>query len=70
MKAYYCIDHDNHYPVGAASVVVAEDANHAIELLDAALVKDGLKPYDQHEYTLVEIEMSTPHAVILVNGDY
>lgn len=70
MRVYFCTDHDSHYPVGCASVVIAVSESHARELLDKALIEDGLKPSSEDAYILVEIELDKPHAIILVNGDY
>lgn len=69
MKVFVTTNHDVHYPVGAASVVLARSEREAKTLLDAALVARGLKPSDEHPYTLEELDDS-PQAQILVNGDY
>lgn len=70
MRLFTCTDHDLHYPVGCASIVIADNEAHAIELLDAALIGKGLKPFSQEPYTLIEIDLSKPQAVILRDGDY
>lgn len=62
-----CVDHDGHYPVGVASVVVAATESDARALLDAALKTEGLVPDD---YTLERISADEPCAYVLNNGDY
>lgn len=70
LRVYVCTDHDGHWPVGVASVVVAADEAQARDLLDAALSKDGLNPHDREPYTLDAIDLEQPSAHILNNGDY
>jgi hypothetical protein len=70
MRVWVVKDHNSHYPVGAASVIVAENEKQAYNLLDAALIADGLKPHIKDPYTLIELSLDTPQAMILVNGDY
>lgn len=67
---YVCTDHDGHYPVGVASVIVAWNEAEARKLLDASLVEHGLKPYDKHPYTLTAIALDVSYAGVLCNGDY
>lgn len=68
MKLYTCTDHDCHYNVGVASIVVAEDAQSAIRLLNDELEKQGLDP--TIVYSFLEIDMEKPQAIILQNGGY
>jgi hypothetical protein len=70
MKLFTCIDHDHVYPVGVASIVVAESEAQARVLLDAALVDRRLEPHANKPYTLVETTLDTPAAYILRDGDY
>lgn len=67
MRLFVCTDHASHYPVGCASVVVAEDEASARELLDAALREHRLEPDD---YTLGEVATDTPTALVLNDGNY
>lgn len=67
MKAWTCTDHDYFWPVGVASVIVAETEEEARELLDAALLKRGLKTTP---YTLEELDLTKPSAQILQDGNY
>ena len=62
-------DHNGHWPVGVASVVLAKDKRQGKKLLDAALVEAGLLPFKLCKYTLTKIPM-IPHAKILNDGDY
>lgn len=70
LKVFTANDHDGHWPVGACSVVVATDEPEARRLLDTALIADGLKPCEEVKYTLRELDLTTPAAVILDNGEY
>ena len=67
MKVYTCIDHNTHYPVGGASIVIAEDKKRAKQLLNKELKEHGLEPND---YSLQEIDISIAHAIVLNDGDY
>lgn len=67
MKVFICTDHDGHWPVGCASIVVAKDKEQATMLLRAALVGDGLSP---DNFTLQEVPTDTLFVKILHNGDY
>jgi len=69
-KTYVCTDHDSHYPVGCASIVVARDTRHAIRLLDKELKKHGLMPYVECPYTFDEIGQEDGCATVLLSGDY
>ena len=69
MRIFTCTNHDGHYPVGVASVVIAETEDKAYEQLDKALIEAGLKPYDKEEYQINEVEMK-PQAIILNDGNY
>lgn len=70
MKIYVCTDHDGHWPVGVASVIVAEDEAQAQALLDAALIEHGLRTSEKYPYTFQELDVSAPHAQVLLDGDY
>ncbi len=68
MKVWTCTDHDGHWPVGVASVVVADTEDQARELLKAEIKEHGL---DHHKpFTLRRINTSRPKAFVLQNGDY
>lgn len=69
-KLYICTDHDSHWPVGVASLVIAHDVDEARTLLDAALREHGLKPFTDEPYTLQETYFQHPGAVVLRDGDY
>ncbi len=70
MKVYICTNHDSHYPVGCASVVVAKDKKQARKLLDETLHEDGLKTSKDYDYILTELPTDEARAVILNNGEY
>ena len=67
MNVYTCTDHDGHWPVGVASVVVANDVVEATNLLAHALADVGL---DLKAFTLTVLDLTHPHAVILNDGSY
>lgn len=67
MKLWTCIDHESVW-VGGASIVIANDETQARELFDIALRKVNLHPEDG--YTLVSVDLNTPQAIILRDGDY
>ncbi len=69
LKLFTCTDHDSHC-IGVASIVLAESEQQARELLDAALIEQGLKPYELEAYTLTEVDQTTAQAMVLRNGDY
>lgn len=68
MKLYTCTRFKWHYPTGTAAVIVARDQAHATELLNAALVEEGLLPVQAKE--LDYVPGSKAQAIILNNGDY
>ena len=67
MKLFTCVDHDSHYPVGVASVVIAEDKEKAYYLLAVELTENGLLP---DNFTLQEVDFSKEKAIILRDGNY
>jgi len=54
--------------VGTAAVVVARDAKQAAELLEAELDRLGLRQ-KVDPAGLVEMDLSAPKAVVLLDGD-
>ena len=68
MNVYVCDDHETHYPVGGASVVVASCEDQARGLLQAELRVHGL--YKDEPFTLRQLALDTPVAVVLCDGDY
>ncbi len=69
LKVWVCTDHKTHWPVGGASVVVAASENEARALLIEALREHGLSQ-PKGDFTLKEIDLSKPAAVVLNDGDY
>ncbi len=69
MKVFTCNDHIGFWPVGAASVIVAPDEATAKVFLEEELCQRGLQP-DLGALTFVELDVSTPHALILLDGNY
>lgn len=68
MNVYVCTDHDYHYPVGVASVVVANSEHEARGLLKSLLHERGLDA--NKPFTLCEISLEQPTAMILCDGNY
>lgn len=67
MKLFTCVDHRGHWPVGVASIVLARDEGEARRLLEQVLLEDGL---DTSDFTLREVAIDRPKAVLLANGEY
>ena len=68
MKLWTCTDHDSVYPIGVASIVLAEDKEQARRLLARRLRANGLNP--DKGFTLTEIHMDQPRAIVLRDGNY
>lgn len=69
MDVFVCDDHAGHWPVGVASVIVANDEAEARGLLVAELKRhglDGTKP----PFTLRKLNTSAPRAFVIRDGDY
>lgn len=67
MRVWICSDFEGFWPVGTASIVMAESSEQARALLQAALKERGLP---ESEFTLIEVDLTTPHAIILRDGNY
>lgn len=70
LKLWTCVDHDGHNPVPRASVVFAATEEEARRLLDEQLKANGLKASHEKPYTLIEVDMTGPKAIVLGNGEY
>lgn len=68
MNIYTCTDHDGHWPVPVASVVVANSEAEARALLMAELREHGLN--EKEPFTLRQIQTESPQAFVLSDGDY
>jgi hypothetical protein len=66
-SVYVCTDHQTlgNSPLNPASVIFAPNEESAIRALDAELARHGLAPFEEHKYTLTEVNMTTPRAYIL-----
>jgi hypothetical protein len=69
MNVYTCIDHRGHNPVGVSSLIVAENEDEARRLLIAELAEHGLKQ-EGKPFTLRLMNISSPRAYVLQDGDY
>lgn len=71
LRIFVSTDHDRHMEHRKrSSVVLARDEIHARELLDAALIREGLRPYKMWRYQMQEIPTNRPFAEVLNDGDY
>ena len=68
MKVFYCTDHDGHWPVGVASIVVAPNVETARSALSRRLTENGLD--GNKPFTLTELDTSKAQILILRSGDY
>jgi hypothetical protein len=68
MRVWTCRDHDGHWPVGTASVIVAESEEQAQDLLKAELRAQELNP--EEPFTLQELNTATPCVRVLRDGEY
>jgi hypothetical protein len=68
LNVYTCSDHDGQWPIGGASVVVAESEAMARELLIAALRDHGIR--QGGAFTLKLIDIDRPRAFVLNDGEY
>ena len=69
MKIYTNNKFKGVYPIGTAAVIVANDKYEAARLLSDALFDTGI-PDDNTIDGMIEIDISSPNAIILCNGDY
>lgn len=69
MNVYVCTDHEGHWPVGVASLIVAPDENEARRLLIQELEAHGLKQNDK-PFSLRLMNIASPRAYVLLDGDY
>lgn len=53
--------------LGAKAIILAISEQHARELLAPELIANGI---GQDEYTLEEVDLTVPQAIVLDNGDY
>lgn len=77
MRLFTCTDHDCHWPVGVASIVIAPDEQTAVHLLADALKERGLKSWKTNDqgqhlanFTLREIPLDKSLALVLQDGNY
>lgn len=67
LTVFTCNDHAGYYPVGAASVVVAEDERKARAMLSEQLKSMGINGED---FTLEPLDVTNSHVKVLLDGDY
>ena len=71
LKLFVCTDHDKHeIEAKCASIIWAQNEDHAKLLLDEALKKEGLRPYAMWRYRLERMDLTRPFADVLNDGDY
>lgn len=69
MNTYTCTQFSGFWPVGSAAVAVANTPEEAATLINQQLKEIGL-PGDAEEKDMVPMDISKPHAVILLDGNY
>jgi len=67
-RLWISTNHGGFWPVGVASIVMANSEEEARKLMDRTLHEAGLLP--EKGYTLLELNISMPFARVLCNGDY
>ncbi len=70
MKVFTVTNFVGHWPIGVAAVVVADDRKKARKLLDAALDKKNLMVKQEKKYDLDELDICSPQALVLCDGNY
>ena len=68
LRLWTCTDHELHYTVGGASIVMANTEDEARELLYEALEKSWLRK--REPFTLQEVDVTQPFARVLCDGAY
>jgi hypothetical protein len=68
MKLFTCTDHDGHWPVGVASIILDLTEELAREQLKRELAKRGLDPFKP--FTLTEVPIDQADCIVLNDGDY
>jgi hypothetical protein len=68
MYVYTCTDHATHWPVGGASVIVANNEAEARHMLHLLLIAKGLDP--TKPFTLQPLDITNSGAYMLRDGDY
>ncbi len=69
MNVYTCNDHEGHWPVGACSMIVAEDEKQARRLLLQELLEHGIQQGEK-PFTLRKMNVVSPRAYVLLEGEY
>jgi hypothetical protein len=70
MKIFTNTEFYGHYPVGSSALIVAKDVESAKKLLAGELEKIGLAGQKLDDSGFVEVDPSSPIAIILNDGDY
>jgi CubicO group peptidase (beta-lactamase class C family) len=67
MRVWFSNDHKGHWPVGGASIVVAEEHGMAFVMLIEALRRQGIH---DTAFTLTEVDQTRRHVLVLCDGEY
>ena len=67
LRVFTCTDFEGHWPAGTSAVVVADDEKKAKTILSKWLRANGLSASG---FTLTELDLRSPHALILQDGQY
>ena len=68
-KVFTSTGFEGHWPVGTSAVIVATTIEGAVELLSDAVALHGLKQQITADM-LVEVDLASPAAIVLQDGDY
>lgn len=66
-KVWMSVGFQGFWPVGTAAIVVAQDEDQARELLRQELTRIGLA---QNDFTVEEVDLKHPRALVLNDGNY
>lgn len=67
MKLFTCNDHNGHWPVPTASVIIAKSKDEAKEMLIKELKDRGIS---DNQFTLTEINPNKKQVIVLSDGEY
>jgi hypothetical protein len=67
MKLFTCNDHNGHWPVPTASVVIAKSKDEARKMLTKELKSRNIEDFD---FTLTEINQNKKQVIVLSDGEY
>ena len=67
---YYCKNFTGVYPTSTCAIIVANNRQQAEDLLEDELAKAGLTQRSDWKPVLVEVDQTSPHSIMVNDGDY